>query len=93
MRIDSGIPLQSKLEIERTQKKPAGGSQSGQASGVTSELSPDVVRLSSLEVQAESAPDVRQEKVNALRDAISSGTYQVSNESLADAILRDVLKQ
>lgn len=34
-----------------------------------------------------SVPDVRQDKVNALRASIASGTYQVSAESFADKLM------
>lgn len=32
-------------------------------------------------------PDVREDKVNALRESIANGTYQVSAESFADKLL------
>jgi len=93
MRIDSGLPIQSQLEIERTQKKPACATSDKNASGVTSELSQDVVRLSSLIQEANSAPEIREQKVGALRDAMNAGTYDVSPDAVADAILRDVLNR
>lgn len=34
-----------------------------------------------------SVPDVRQERVNALRESIANGTYHVSAESFADKLL------
>ena len=34
-------------------------------------------------------PDIRQEKVEGLRDQISAGQYNPSSEEIADAILRD----
>ena len=34
-------------------------------------------------------PDVRQDKVNSLRDQIASGSYNPSSEKIADAILKD----
>lgn len=91
MRIDSGLPIQPQIEIERSQKKPA--SNTRDESAVTSALSNDVVRLSSLVDQANGAPDIRQEKITQLREAIDSGTYQVSPGALADAIIRDVLNR
>ncbi len=93
MRIDSGLPIQSQLEIDRTQKKPASTTNDKSTSGVTSELSQDAVRLSSLVDQVNTSPEIREEKVKALRDSISSGTYEVSPESLADAIMRDALNR
>ena len=91
MRIDSGLPIQPQLEIDRTQKKPASTTNDKSMSGVTSELSQDAVRLSSLVNHVKSSPEIREEKVKALRDSISSGTYEVSPEALADAIMRDAL--
>lgn len=32
-------------------------------------------------------PDVREDKVNALRESIANGTYQVSAESFADKLM------
>lgn len=92
MRIDSGSPVQSQLEVERSQKKPVSASTANATTGVTSVFSQDVVRLSSLVDQVKSAPEIREEKVTALRNAISSGTYQVSPEALAEAILRDAIR-
>lgn len=36
-----------------------------------------------------SVPDVRQEKIAALRDQIATGQYDPSNEKIADAFLKD----
>lgn len=34
-----------------------------------------------------SVPDIREDKVNALKESIANGTYQVSAESFADKLL------
>ena len=39
--------------------------------------------------QLKELPDVRQEKVNSLREQISAGSYNPSGEEIADAILKD----
>ncbi|MBS1792355.1 MAG: flagellar biosynthesis anti-sigma factor FlgM [Acidobacteria bacterium] len=39
--------------------------------------------------QVKNMPDVRQDKINQLRDQISSGNYNPSSEEIADAILKD----
>jgi flagellar biosynthesis anti-sigma factor FlgM len=93
MRVDSGLPIPSGAEVERTYKKPVSRIGDTSTPEVTSELSDDAVRLSSLETEAMSTPDIRQDKVDALRREINAGTYQVSNESLADAILHGILKR
>lgn len=39
--------------------------------------------------QLKALPDVRQERIDALRDQIAAGTYQPDSELIADAILQD----
>lgn len=39
--------------------------------------------------QLQSLPDIRQEKVSALRQQISTGDFKPSDEDIADAILKD----
>lgn len=91
MRIDSGLPPQNTGEVDRMGKKPA-QCEGKSPDSVTAELSPDTVRISSLEGQANQVPDIRQEKVDALRSSVQSGEYRVSDAKLADAILRDILR-
>ncbi len=59
----------------------------------------DVAQLSTgsdaiqkLKTQLEAVPDVRQQRVEGLRQAISEGSFQVSPEHIADAILGDSLR-
>lgn len=92
MKIDSGLPLQGTGDIERVQKKPVHRN-AQPAAAVTTDLSSDVLQLNLLEQQANEVPDIRQERVNALRASVDFGEYQVSDAALADAILRDVLRR
>ena len=39
--------------------------------------------------RAKDLPEIRQERVDALRELIESGQYEVSSNTIADAILRD----
>ncbi len=55
----------------------------------TASLSTDSVSLSSLSTQAMQSPEVRQDRVDALRQAIGNGTYSVTPQQIADAIVRD----
>ena len=41
--------------------------------------------------RAKSLPGIRQERVDALRELIEAGQYEVSSQTIADAILRDEL--
>jgi negative regulator of flagellin synthesis FlgM len=42
-----------------------------------------------LRAKLDSVPDVRQQRVNDLRRAIGNGTFQVSADQIADAMLAD----
>jgi len=39
--------------------------------------------------QVKDMPDIREEKINQLREQIASGNYNPSSEDIADAILKD----
>jgi negative regulator of flagellin synthesis FlgM len=60
------------------------------------ESEPDKVSVSEraataerLTARANQLPDVRQEKVEALREQIQSGSYKPSASDIADAVLKD----
>jgi flagellar biosynthesis anti-sigma factor FlgM len=42
-------------------------------------------------VELKRVPEVRQERVQSLRDSIQDGRYQINDQQLADAILSDSL--
>lgn len=52
-------------------------------------LSLNETTTQSLASQALSTPAIRQDKVEALRQAIANGTYQVAPEQVADAMIQD----
>ena len=95
MRIDAPLSFQKSLEPERAGSTgPSQGS--NQADRVC--LSNDEVRFSvdgekvqQLKADLAGMPDVRQQRVEALKRAIDDGSYQVSNEQVADAMFRDHL--
>jgi negative regulator of flagellin synthesis FlgM len=47
--------------------------------------------VSALAAQIKQMPDIRQERVAALRQAVQSGQYQVSDEQIADALHAQLL--
>ena len=55
------------------------------------ELSMDHARVAALAAQVSSLPEIRQEKVNALSDALQNGEYNVSPEQTAGAMLAEFL--
>lgn len=95
MRIDlnpSAMP-----ELGRSSEAAAKPADMTRAAAPNSE---DVAHLSSgsdavqkLKTQLDAVPDVRQQRVDALRQAISDGTYKISPQAVAAAMLTDsVLK-
>jgi len=50
----------------------------------------DQARVAALETQALAAPEVRQEKVAALQQAVDNGNYTVDPSKVADAIAADL---
>ncbi len=56
------------------------------------EISPDQVRVQSLAAQVNALPEIRQNKVEALGRAIRQGSYQVSAEQTAAAMLSELVQ-
>jgi len=89
MRIDSNQPVSSQLSTERTSRNSgkAGSAAGASAEGAT--FSPDPSGVTSLEAQVMATPEIRSDRVAALRESIRNGSYQVDAGSIADAILRE----
>ena len=95
MRIDAQLPLPENIQTPNVtrsgssaQQNPAAQVTSGQDKA---HLSVDNGTVQQLKSALSQLPEVRQERVNALRQAVNSGGYQVSNQQLADAIGSDLL--
>ena len=54
-------------------------------------LSGTLVQVQALVAQASQLPEVRQERVSALRQAVQNGTYQASPEQVAGAVFDHLL--
>jgi len=89
MKIDVNSPTVSLLSVDAGAKKVSTG-------GVTSTQSAtqdrttfhsDKLSVQSLTSQAMNSPEIRQDKVDALRQSVKSGEYQVSSTKTADAIV------
>ena len=52
-------------------------------------LSNDAVRLSNLSAALSNVPEIRQDRVNAIAQALRNGSYSVSDQQIAEAMLRD----
>lgn len=63
--------------------------QQGQGDRVS--VSPDALLRTETFRQAMSAPDVRQEKVNAIKERVDTGTYQIDSRRIASKLVQSEL--
>jgi flagellar biosynthesis anti-sigma factor FlgM len=68
----------------------AAGAQGKTPGGDTAQLSSDQGRVQSLAAQINNLPEIRQEKVDALRRVIREGNYDVTAEQTANAMLSEI---
>ncbi|MGA8153937.1 MAG: flagellar biosynthesis anti-sigma factor FlgM [Terriglobales bacterium] len=52
-------------------------------------LHTDKASLEALAAQALNSPEIRQDKVDALRQAIKSGHYQIEPQAIAEGVIRE----
>jgi flagellar biosynthesis anti-sigma factor FlgM len=90
MRIDGAVPLPENLQTPKTASAGSPAPQNSTASVGSgqdeAQLSHDSGTVQQLKTMLSQVPEVRQDRVDALRQAIGNGTYQVSDQQLSDAI-------
>jgi len=93
MRIDFNQATHPAAEPNQTSTQAAtAGTQASLSGGVVedqTQLSGAHAQVQALAAQAAQLPEVRPEKVQALRQAVGSGRYQVSPEKVAGALLTE----
>jgi len=75
----------------------AAGAKPGDMTQLAAPSADDVAHLSSgsdavqtLKMQLDTLPEIRQQRVDALKQAISEGTYKISAHAVATAMLADL---
>ena len=95
MRIDAALPVPENQPTQKVANSGASVQQSASAPTASTQdqaqLSVDSGTVQQLKASLSQLPEVRQERVNALRQAVSKGSYQISNQQLGDAIGSDLL--
>ncbi len=86
MRINLNTPGTSEVSTERTATAPGSTSSSAHTSDAD-KFASDTVSLSSLAAQTMQMPAVRQDKVDALRQQVADGKYEIDPQKTADAML------
>jgi flagellar biosynthesis anti-sigma factor FlgM len=89
MKIDVQSPSVSLLPVDQGTKKVSNNGQVGIQSATEDRTTfqSDSTSVKALTSQAMQSPEVRQGKVDALRQSVSSGEYQVNATKIAGAII------
>lgn len=97
MKIDKTTPALPASQIGEAaprspNAKPTGGTASGAtaSTGTSVHLGTATAQLRSLESSISTAPVVDADKVNAIKQAISEGRFQVNNGAVADRLIDSV---
>jgi flagellar biosynthesis anti-sigma factor FlgM len=91
MRIDLLSNATSQIANERCPKQVLGSphAQASEPMEDTATLSTDSVSISALADRAMQTPEIRQDRVDALRQAISAGDYKIDPLQIAGSILSE----
>lgn len=88
-KVQNTLTQSSLYRTERKQNSAVSHPQSDVGLHDSVAFSQDALLLAEATKTAQKAPDVRQEKVNALRVQVQNGTYQVDSSLIAKNLLRD----
>jgi flagellar biosynthesis anti-sigma factor FlgM len=94
MRIDPQYGPQPTPESERSSAQPGATSSSlGSVAGGEdqTQLSGALTQVDALAAQASQLPEIRQERVQSLRQAVFGGQYQPDPQKVAGALLADMI--
>jgi len=95
MNVDGLDPLSQASSLTRaegTDRSSAQASHAGGAGGADeARLLWDESKIQSLASQVNGQPEIRQDRVNALQQAIQGGRYTVSDEQIANALFAEHL--
>jgi len=92
MRIDLNSRLPESYGTEgRTKSGTGAKGASGGAASDQAHFSSEHQRVQRLEASTGNLPEVRKEKVEALRQAVASGTYAPSAEQIAGAMMQEMV--
>ena len=89
MKIEANSPAAIQLPVDRSAKQVLNNSLTG-TQGATEDRTTfhtDSKSVQALTSQAMNFPEIRQDKVDSLRQAVSSGTYHVDATKTAEAMI------
>ena len=94
MKVDLNSLAASQIALERGAKQVSNGSLNGTQAATEDRISihSDSLSVQSLATQALNSPSIRQDKVDALRQSVTSGTYKPEASKTADAMIEHDVK-
>lgn len=87
MRIGSNIPDLQGVSTDRTESSSSANKARAASTEESESFPEDTVSISTLTARALQSPEVRQDKVDSLRQSVSSGEYQVDPSAIAAAMV------
>ena len=97
MRIDGALPLPENVQTQGVTRSGPSAQQNPPAMANPdldqAQLSVDSGTVQQLKTMLSQLPETRQDRVDALRQAVSSGSYHLSDQQLGDAMGSDLLSQ
>ncbi len=95
---DSGSKVQKyqsevKPEIDRTKKPPEKTVDQVDSPADNVQLSERSQEIIRVQEAVEAAPEIRQDKVEAIKAQLADGSYEVNSEEVADQILKSSLQE
>lgn len=87
----SSLNVYRQQQLEKTQGERGAATRSAQVApeGDSVSVSSEGKLMAEANRAAQSSPDIRQEKVDALKAQVDSGTYKMDNERIAQGLLRE----
>jgi len=89
MRIGSNIPDLQGVSTERADNFSSASKARATSTEESESFPEDTVTVSALAAKALQMPDVRQDKVDNLRQSVSSGEYQIDPSAIAAAMANE----
>jgi flagellar biosynthesis anti-sigma factor FlgM len=94
MRIDSSVPLSENQPTSQTTSAGTSATQTSSSSIASdqdqAQLSIDTSTIQSLKTLLSQVPEIRQSRVEALRQSVNNNSYQLSDQQLGEAIGSDL---
>jgi flagellar biosynthesis anti-sigma factor FlgM len=89
MKIDANSPVVIQLPIDQVAKRVLNHGLTGTQGELEDRTTfhTDIPSVQALTSQAMNFPEIRQSKVDSLRQAVGSGTYQVNSTKTAEAMI------